>query len=169
MHISELKHPNDLHGLSISQLEEIAQQIREKHLQTVATSGGHLGPGLGVVELTIALYQTLDLDHDKVIWDVGHQAYPHKLITGRYDNFHTLRQKDGIAGYLKLEESKFDHFGAGHASTSISAALGMAIARDIKGEKFKVAAIIGDGSLTGGMALEAINHAGHLPKTNVLV
>lgn len=169
MHISEIKHPNDLHGLSISQLEEIAQQIREKHLQTVATSGGHLGPGLGVVELTIALYQTLDLDHDKVIWDVGHQAYPHKLITGRYDNFHTLRQKDGIAGYLKLEESKFDHFGAGHASTSISAALGMAIARDIKGEKFKVAAIIGDGSLTGGMALEAINHAGHLPKTNVLV
>jgi len=169
MHISELKHPNDLHGLSISQLEEVAQQIREKHLQTVATSGGHLGPGLGVVELTIALYQTLDLDHDKVIWDVGHQAYPHKLITGRYDNFHTLRQKDGIAGYLKLEESKFDHFGAGHASTSISAALGMAIARDIKGEKFKVAAIIGDGSLTGGMALEAINHAGHLPKTNVLV
>lgn len=169
MHISEIKHPNDLHGLSISQLEEIAQQIREKHLQTVATSGGHLGPGLGVVELTIALYQTLDLDHDKVIWDVGHQAYPHKLITGRYDNFHTLRQKDGIAGYLKLEESKFDHFGAGHASTSISAALGMAIARDIKGENFKVAAIIGDGSLTGGMALEAINHAGHLPKTNVLV
>jgi 1-deoxy-D-xylulose-5-phosphate synthase len=169
MHISEITHPNQLHGLSIRQLEQIARQIREKHLQTVAATGGHLGPGLGVVELTIALYQTLDLDHDKVIWDVGHQAYPHKMLTGRYNNFHTLRQKDGIAGYLKRCESKFDHFGAGHASTSISAALGMALARDLKGENFKVAAVIGDGALTGGMALEAINHAGHLPHTKLLV
>jgi 1-deoxy-D-xylulose-5-phosphate synthase len=169
MHLSELTHPNQLHGLSIHQLEQIARQIREKHLETVAASGGHLGPGLGVVELTLALYQTLDLDRDKVTWDVGHQAYPHKLITGRYNQFHTLRQKDGVAGYLKRCESKFDHFGAGHASTSISAALGMAMARDLKGDNFKVAAIIGDGALTGGMALEAINHAGHMPKTNVLV
>lgn len=169
MHLSELTHPNQLHGLSISQLEQVARQIREKHLQTVAASGGHLGPGLGVVELTLALYQTLDLDRDKVIWDVGHQAYPHKLITGRYNHFHTLRQKDGIAGYLKRCESKFDHFGAGHASTSISAGLGMALARDLKGESFKVVSVIGDGALTGGMALEAINHAGHLPKTNLLV
>jgi 1-deoxy-D-xylulose-5-phosphate synthase len=169
MHLSEITHPNQLHGLSIRQLEQIARQIREKHLQTVATSGGHLGPGLGVVELTLALYQTLDLDRDKVIWDVGHQAYPHKLITGRYDRFHTLRQKDGVAGYLKRCESKFDHFGAGHASTSISAGLGMALARDLKGENFKVVAVIGDGALTGGMALEAINHAGHLPKTNLMV
>lgn len=169
MHLSELTHPNQLHGLSIYQLQQIARQIREKHLQTVAASGGHLGPGLGVVELTLALYQTLDLDRDKVVWDVGHQAYPHKLITGRYSNFHTLRQKDGLAGYLKRCESKFDHFGAGHASTSISAALGMALARDAKGEKFKTVAVIGDGALTGGMALEAINHAGHLPKTNLLV
>jgi 1-deoxy-D-xylulose-5-phosphate synthase len=169
MNLSELTHPNQLHGLSIHQLEQIARQIREKHLETVAATGGHLGPGLGVVELTLALYQTLDLDRDKVIWDVGHQAYPHKLITGRYNNFHTLRQKDGVAGYLKRCESKFDHFGAGHASTSISAALGMAIARDLRGENFKSVAVIGDGALTGGMALEAINHAGHLPKTNVLV
>ncbi|MBW4524113.1 MAG: 1-deoxy-D-xylulose-5-phosphate synthase [Phormidium tanganyikae FI6-MK23] len=169
MHLSELTHPNQLHGLSIFQLQQIARQIREKHLQTVATIGGHLGPGLGVVELTLALYQTLDLDRDKVIWDVGHQAYPHKLITGRYANFDTLRQKDGVAGYLKRGESKFDHFGAGHASTSISAALGMALARDAQGDNFKVAAVIGDGALTGGMALEAINHAGHLPKTNLLV
>lgn len=169
MHLSELTHPNQLHGLSVNQLQQIARQIREKHLQTVATSGGHLGPGLGVVELTIALYQTLDLDRDKAIWDVGHQAYPHKLLTGRYNQFHTLRQKDGVAGYLKRCESQFDHFGAGHASTSISAALGMAIARDLQGENYKVAAIIGDGALTGGMALEAINHAGHLPKTNLLV
>jgi len=169
MHLSEITHPNQLHGLSIRQLEQIARQIREKHLQTVAASGGHLGPGLGVVELTLGLYQTLDLDRDKVIWDVGHQAYPHKLITGRYADFHTLRQKDGVAGYLKRCENKFDHFGAGHASTSISAALGMALARDSKGEKFKAVAVIGDGALTGGMALEAINHAGHLPKTNLLV
>lgn len=169
MHLSEITHPNQLHGLSIRQLEQIARQIREKHLQTVATSGGHLGPGLGVVELTLALYQTLDLDRDKVVWDVGHQAYPHKLITGRYDRFDTLRQKDGVAGYLKRCESKFDHFGAGHASTSISAALGMALARDMRGENFKTVAVIGDGALTGGMALEAINHAGHLPKTNLLV
>lgn len=169
MHLSEITHPNQLHGLSISQLEQIARQIREKHLETVAATGGHLGPGLGVVELTLGLYQTLDLDRDKVLWDVGHQAYPHKLITGRYQNFHTLRQKDGVAGYLKRCESKFDHFGAGHASTSISAGLGMALARDMKGENFKVVAIIGDGALTGGMALEAINHAGHLPHTNLMV
>ncbi|NJK69819.1 MAG: 1-deoxy-D-xylulose-5-phosphate synthase [Microcoleus sp. CSU_2_2] len=169
MHLNELTHPNQLHGLSIHQLEQIARQIREKHLETVAATGGHLGPGLGVVELTLALYQTLDLDRDKVTWDVGHQAYPHKLITGRYNEFHTLRQKDGIAGYLKRCESKFDHFGAGHASTSISAALGMAMARDLKGENFKTVAVIGDGALTGGMALEAINHAGHMPKTNVMV
>ncbi len=169
MHLSEINHPNQLHGLTIAQLEQVARQIREKHLQTVAAIGGHLGPGLGVVELTLALYQTLDLDRDRVIWDVGHQAYPHKLLTGRYHNFDTLRQKDGVAGYLKRSESKFDHFGAGHASTSISAGLGMAMARDAKGEKFKVVSVIGDGALTGGMALEAINHAGHLPKTNLMV
>jgi 1-deoxy-D-xylulose-5-phosphate synthase len=169
MLLSEITHPNQLHGLSTRQLEDIARQIREKHLETVATSGGHLGPGLGVVELTLALYQTLDLRQDKVVWDVGHQAYPHKLITGRYPQFHTLRQKDGVAGYLKRSENPFDHFGAGHASTSISAALGMALARDHAGDNYKVAAIIGDGALTGGMALEAINHAGHLPNTNLLV
>ncbi|QQE65469.1 1-deoxy-D-xylulose-5-phosphate synthase [Leptolyngbya sp. BL0902] len=169
MRLSDVTHPNQLHGLTIRQLEDIARQIREKHLETVAASGGHLGPGLGVVELTLALYQTLDLDHDKVVWDVGHQAYPHKLITGRFHDFHTLRQKDGVAGYLKRSENQFDHFGAGHASTSISAALGMALARDMAGENYKVAAIIGDGALTGGMALEAINHAGHLPHTNLLV
>ena len=169
MHLSEQTHPNQLHGLSIKELQDVARQIRDKHLQTVSATGGHLGPGLGVVELTLALYQTLDLDTDKVVWDVGHQAYPHKLITGRYHQFSTIRQKGGLSGYLNLEESRFDHFGAGHASTSISAALGMALARDAKGENHKCVAVIGDGSLTGGMALEAINHAGHLPKTNLLV
>ena len=169
MRLSEVTHPNQLHGLTITQLESIAREIRQKHLETIAATGGHLGPGLGVVELTLGLYQTLDLDHDKVVWDVGHQAYPHKLITGRYNRFHTLRQKDGLAGYLNRRESKFDHFGAGHASTSISAALGMAIARDLQGDNYKTVAIIGDGAMTGGMAMEAINHAGHLPKTNLLV
>ncbi len=169
MQLSELTHPNQLHGLSIEELENVACQIRERHLQVVSTSGGHLGPGLGVVELTLALYQTLDLDIDRVVWDVGHQAYPHKLITGRYERFDSLRQKSGVAGYLKRTESPFDHFGAGHASTSISAALGMALARDRRGEDFKCVAVIGDGALTGGMALEAINHAGHLPNTPLVV
>ena len=169
MHLSELSHPNQLHGLTTAELEAIARQLRERHLEVVSTSGGHLGPGLGVVELTLALYQTLDLDQDKVVWDVGHQAYPHKLLTGRYKDFDSLRQKGGVAGYLKRCESSFDHFGAGHASTSISAALGMALARDRRGESFKSVAVIGDGALTGGMALEAINHAGHLPNTKLLV
>ena len=169
MHLSELTHPNQLHGLSAAQLEDVAKQIRARHLEVVSNSGGHLGPGLGVVELTLALYQTLDLDQDKVVWDVGHQAYPHKLITGRYGSFDSLRQQGGVAGYLKRAESRFDHFGAGHASTSISAALGMAIARDRQGLNYKCVAVIGDGALTGGMALEAINHAGHLPSTPLLV
>ena len=169
MRLSDLSHPNQLHGMSIAQLEDIACQIRERHLQVVSTSGGHLGPGLGVVELTLSLYQTLDLDVDKIVWDVGHQAYPHKLITGRFSSFDSLRQRKGVAGYLKRTESSFDHFGAGHASTSISAALGMALARDAKGEDYKCVAVIGDGALTGGMALEAINHAGHLPNTSLLV
>ena len=169
MHLSDLAHPNELHGLSVAELQDVAKQIRERHLEVVSNSGGHLGPGLGVVELTLALYQTLDLDKDRVVWDVGHQAYPHKLITGRYGAFDSLRQQGGVAGYLKRCESEFDHFGAGHASTSISAALGMAMARDRQGLDHKCVAVIGDGALTGGMALEAINHAGHMPDTPLLV
>lgn len=153
----------------MAELQDVAKQIRERHLEVVSNSGGHLGPGLGVVELTLALYQTLDLDKDRVVWDVGHQAYPHKLITGRYADFDSLRQQGGVAGYLKRCESEFDHFGAGHASTSISAALGMAMARDRQGLDYKCVAVIGDGALTGGMALEAINHAGHMPNTPLLV
>lgn len=169
MNLSDISHPNQLRDLSIVQLVHLAEQIREKHLETVAATGGHLGPGLGVVELTLALYKTLDFDRDRVLWDVGHQAYPHKMLTGRFQNFHTLRQKDGIAGYLKRCENPHDHWGAGHASTSISGAVGMALARDLQGLNRKIVAVIGDGALTGGMALEAINHAGHLPKTNLLV
>lgn len=158
-----------MHGLSVAELQDVAEQIRQRHLEVVSNSGGHLGPGLGVVELTLALYQTLDLDKDRVVWDVGHQAYPHKLITGRYAEFDSLRQQGGVAGYLKRCESEFDHFGAGHASTSISAALGMAMARDRQGLDHKCVAVIGDGALTGGMALEAINHAGHMPNSPFLV
>ncbi len=169
MQLSDLSHPNQLHGLSVTELQDVAAQIRQRHLEVVSNSGGHLGPDLGVVELTLALYQTLDLDRDRVVWDVGHQAYPHKLITGRYSDFDSLRQKGGVAGYLKRCESRFDHFGAGHASTSISAALGMAMARDRLGQDHKCVAVIGDGALTGGMALEAINHAGHMPNTPLLV
>ena len=169
MHLSDLAHPNELHGLSVAELQDVAEQIRQRHLEVVSNSGGHLGPGLGVVELTLALYQTLDLDKDRVVWDVGHQAYPHKLITGRYAEFDSLRQQGGVAGYLKRCESEFDHFGAGHASTSISAALGMAMARDRQGLDHKCVAVIGDGALTGGMALEAINHAGHMPHSPFLV
>lgn len=169
MHLSDISHPNQLNDLSVDELKELARQMREKHLQTVAATGGHLGPGLGVVELTLGLYKTLNFDRDKVVWDVGHQAYPHKMLTGRFKDFHTLRQKGGIAGYLKLTENQFDHFGAGHASTSISAALGMAMARDAQGDDYNVVAIIGDGALTGGMAYEAINHAGHMPDTNLIV
>ena len=169
MHLSDLAHPNELHGLSVAELQDVAEQIRQRHLEVVSNSGGHLGPGLGVVELTLALYQTLDLDKDRVVWDVGHQAYPHKLITGRYAELDSLRQQGGVAGYLKRCESEFDHFGAGHASTSISAALGMAMARDRQGLDHKCVAVIGDGALTGGMALEAINHAGHMPHSPFLV
>ncbi len=132
MHLSELSHPNELHGLSSSELEDVARQIREKHLKTVSTSGGHLGPGLGVVELTLALYQTLDLDHDRVVWDVGHQAYIHNILTGRRDKMSTIRQSGGLSGFTKRAESPHDAFGAGHSSTSISAALGMAVGRDRK-------------------------------------
>ncbi|MGE5707206.1 MAG: 1-deoxy-D-xylulose-5-phosphate synthase N-terminal domain-containing protein, partial [Bacteroidota bacterium] len=167
--LRQLHHPRQLRRLTLEQLEALAGEVRETIVDTVSKTGGHLAPSLGVVELTLALYSLLDLERDRVVWDVGHQAYPHKLLTGRFERFHTLRQYGGISGFLKPEESPFDHFAAGHASTSISAALGMALARDLKKEKHRVVAVIGDGSLTGGMALEAINHAGHLPNDLLVV
>lgn len=167
--LRQLKHPRQLRRLTLEQLEDLAAEVREAIVDTVSKNGGHLAPSLGVVELTLALYSLLDLERDRVVWDVGHQAYPHKLLTGRFDRFHTLRQYGGLSGFLKPEESPFDHFAAGHASTSISAALGMALARDLKQEKHRVVAVIGDGSLTGGMALEAINHAGHLPNDLLVI
>src|SRR5690606_2860576 len=154
--------PKDLKGLDIQALTQLAKEIREEIVATVSVTGGHLGASLGVVELTLALHSVLDAPRDKIIWDVGHQAYPHKLVTGRKDRFRTLRQAGGISGFPRIAESEYDAFGVGHAGTSISAALGYAIARDRKGEEGAVVAVIGDGALTAGMAFEALNHAGDL-------
>jgi 1-deoxy-D-xylulose-5-phosphate synthase len=143
--------------------------MRQEIIETVSLRGGHLAPNLGTVELTLALHIAFDTPKDLLVWDIGHQAYPHKLVTGRLDRFHTIKQFGGLSGYLRRDESEYDAFGASHASTSISAALGMAVARDLRGERFKVVAIIGDGALTGGMALEAINNAGSLRKNLIIV
>lgn len=134
-------------------------------IEVISKNGGHLAPNLGVVELTLALHKVFNCPKDKIIWDVGHQSYIHKIITGRREAFKTLRQYNGISGFPKIQESKYDAFGTGHSSTSISAALGMAIARDLKGEDNEVVAVIGDGSMTGGMAYEALNNAGDLQKS----
>ena len=154
--------------MSLAELETLAGEIRELILTTVAKNGGHLAPSLGTVELTLALYSVFDFRRDKLVWDVGHQAYTHKILTGRRDTFHTLRTLGGITGFPKRAESPFDSFGVGHASTSIGAALGILIAEELKGKTNRVIAVIGDGALTGGMAFEALNHAGQLKK-NLLV
>ncbi|WP_414714929.1 1-deoxy-D-xylulose-5-phosphate synthase [Sporomusa sp.] len=154
--------PQDLKSLSLGQLEKLAGEIRELLIHTVSTNGGHLAPNLGVVELTLALHRAFDSPKDKFIWDVGHQAYVHKILTGRHKQFSTLRKTGGISGFPKRCESQHDVFGAGHSSTSISSALGVALARDMSGDNYNVVGVIGDGSLTGGQAYEALNHAGHL-------
>ncbi len=160
--LDSINSPQDFKHFSVAQLEQLAEEIRELLIHTVAANGGHLAPNLGVVELTLALHKMYNSPKDKFIWDVGHQAYVHKILTGRRADFPTLRTVNGISGFPKRSESQHDAFGAGHSSTSISSALGIALARDISGEKYNVVAIIGDGSLTGGEAYEALNHAGHL-------
>jgi len=160
--------PGDLKKLSPDELKRLAAEIRDYMIRTVADNGGHLAANLGVVELTLALHSTFDSPRDRIIWDVGHQSYTHKLLTGRWDRFPTLRCYQGLSGFPKREESEHDPFGTGHSSTSISAAVGLAQARDLKGEQYAVVAVIGDGALTGGMAYEALNHAGHI-KANLLV
>ncbi len=160
--LDQVDEPQNLKGLTPLELEQLAAEIRERILATVATNGGHLASNLGVVELTIALHRSFDSPRDKIVWDVSHQTYAHKLLTGRRELFSTIRQYGGISGFAEPAESPHDHFGAGHASTSISAALGMAIARDLAGESYHVVAVIGDGAMTGGMAFEALNQAGHL-------
>ncbi|MBI1884429.1 MAG: 1-deoxy-D-xylulose-5-phosphate synthase [Chlamydiae bacterium] len=158
----------DVKSLSISELEILASELRQEVLRVVSINGGHVSSNLGVVELTLALHYVFNTPADKLVWDVGNQSYPHKLITGRREPFPTLRKMNGISGFCKISESPYDAFGAGHASTSISAALGMAVARDVRGSEERVVAIIGDGAMTGGMAYEALNNAGAL-KTDFLV
>ncbi len=158
--LSRIDSPNDVKELDSANRKELACELRSFIIESISKTGGHLAPSLGVIELTIALLSLYSPPFDKIVWDVGHQTYAYKILTGRRDRFDTLRQKNGISGFPKLSESKFDAFGVGHASTSIGAALGMATARDIKGEDYRVIAVIGDGALTGGIAFEGINNAG---------
>jgi 1-deoxy-D-xylulose-5-phosphate synthase len=152
--------PSDLKNLSAEQLKQLADELRHETIDSVAKTGGHLGAGLGVVELTVALHHVFDTPRDKLIWDVGHQAYPHKILTGRRDRIRTIRQGGGLSGFTKRAESEYDPFGAAHSSTSISAGLGMSVARDLEGKKHNVVAVIGDGAMSAGMAYEAMNNAG---------
>lgn len=161
--------PEQLRALTVPQMEQLAGELRREIIEKVSVRGGHLAPNLGVVELTMALHYVFDTPDDQLVWDIGHQAYVHKLLTGRRDRFHTIRQFGGLSGYLRRDESPYDVFGASHASTSISAALGLAAARDLQGKDFKVVAVIGDGALTGGMALEALNNAGSMKKNLIIV
>ncbi len=167
--LTSIEYPAQLKTLTSDELEQLAQEMRQEIIETVALRGGHLASNLGTIELTLALHIAFDTPRDRLVWDIGHQTYPHKLVTGRRERFHTLKQFGGISGYLRRDESEFDTFGASHASTSISAALGMVMARDLRGEDYHVVAIIGDGALTGGMALEAINHAGFLKKRLIVI
>jgi 1-deoxy-D-xylulose-5-phosphate synthase len=166
--ISEINSPADLRQLRVEDLQEVADEIRAFIIETCARIGGHTGASLGAVELAVAMHYVFDTPRDRLVWDVGHQAYAHKILTGRRDRLSTIKQPGGLSGFLRRDESEYDTFGAGHASTSISAALGMAVARDLKKEDFHVCALIGDSSLAGGMAMEAINQAGHL-KSRMIV
>jgi 1-deoxy-D-xylulose-5-phosphate synthase len=167
--LSTIKSPADLKRLRRDQLPELAQEIRDRLIECCSITGGHIGASLGVVELAIALLYEFDSPGDKIVWDVGHQAYAWKLLTGRDEPFPTLRQRDGISGFLKRSESEHDHFGAGHAGTAMSAALGMATARDLKAEQHKVVAVVGDGALTCGLSYEGMNNAGHSERDIILI
>ncbi len=167
--LSQIQTPSQVRNLSSQQLTELAQEIRDRIITTVAENGGHLAPSLGVVELTLAIHYVFDATQDRIIWDVGHQAYAHKLLTGRQDQFHTLRQFGGISGFPKRAESRCDAFDTGHSGTSISAGLGMTVANDLKQSSARVVSVIGDGSMTGGIAFEAMNHAGDLAKNLIIV
>jgi len=169
MPLDSINSPDDLRQLPEAELPKLVDELRETIIETVSKTGGHLAPSLGVVDLTVALHYAFDTPTDKIIWDVGHQAYAHKLLTGRRERFKTLRQYGGISGFPKREESPYDNFNVGHASTSISAALGMIAARDIKGEAYRVIAVIGDGSISAGLAFEGLNQAGHLKKNLIVI
>ena len=167
--LEAIREPVDLRLRDEADLKQIADELRSETINAVAVTGGHLGAGLGVVELTVALHYVFDTPRDKLIWDVGHQAYPHKILTGRRDRIRTLRQGGGLSGFTKRSESEYDPFGAAHSSTSISAGLGMAVARDLAGGDNKVIAVIGDGAMSAGMAYEAMNNAGHLHSRLIVI
>ncbi|MFN4018798.1 MAG: 1-deoxy-D-xylulose-5-phosphate synthase [Reyranella sp.] len=167
--LDSLSSPQDIRALDRAALRQLASDVRAATIDAVSVTGGHLGAGLGVVELTVALHHVFDTPRDKIIWDVGHQCYPHKILTGRRDRIHTLRQKDGLSGFTRRAESEYDPFGAAHASTSISAGLGFAIARDLTGDDYNVVCVIGDGALSGGMAYEALNNAGALGSRLIVI
>ena len=160
MILEKVNYPNDLKNLNEEEKKILASELRKEIIETVSKTGGHLASNLGVVELTIAMLSVFNPPEDKIIWDVGHQSYSYKILTGRKEKFNSLRQFNGLAGFPKCKESEYDAFDTGHSSTSISVGLGMAVARDLKNEKHKVISVIGDGALTGGMALEALNDVG---------
>src|ERR1700688_2297459 len=166
--LSKIESPADLRALPRSDLAALAGELRRYLIQTVSQRGGHFAAGLGTVELTVALHSVFNTPHDRLVWDVGHQAYPHKVLTGRRDLLRTIKQHNGLAPFPTRSESEYDTFGVGHSSTSISAALGMAVAAAQRGEDRRAVAIIGEGALTAGMAFEALNHAGSLP-TDLLI
>ena len=161
--------PADIRRLRPDQLRQLADELRRETISAVSVTGGHLGAGLGVVELTVALHYVFDTPRDRLLWDVGHQAYPHKIVTGRRKRIRTLRQEGGLSGFTRRAESEYDPFGAAHASTSISSALGMAVARDFRGERRNVIAVIGDSAMSGGMAYEAMNNAGAMDSRLIVV
>ena len=167
--LDQINSPEDIRQLDRAQLAQLAQEIRERIIEVVSQIGGHFGGNLGITELTLAIHYVFDTPRDQLVLDTGHQSYPHKLITGRRDRFHTIRQHDGISGFCKREESEYDVFNAGHASTSISAALGIAVARDFRKEDYRVIAVVGDGALSGGLAFEGLNQAGHLKRKLFLI
>ena len=167
--LERINGPQDIKALNQEELGELAQEIRDFLIEKISATGGHLASNLGVVELTMAIYKIFDLPKDKIIWDVGHQAYTHKILSGRKDSFDELRQFGGISGFPKTKESPCDAFNTGHSSTSISAGLGMALARDLRGEDYCVVSIIGDGALTGGMAYEALNNAARIEKNFIII
>src|SRR5256714_7816649 len=158
--LDRIHSPADLKPMTRDELRAVSEEMRVRLIETCSRTGGHIGAGLGVVELTVALHAVFDTPTDKIVWDVGHQGYPHKFLTGRSDRFETLRQENGLSGFLKRSESEYDAFGAGHAGTAISAGYGMAVARDLNGQDFKVVSILGDGALTCGLAYEGLNNAG---------
>ena len=167
--LNKINYPNDLRKLNREQLSQVSKELREELINVVSETGGHLGAGLGVVELTVALHYVFDTPKDKLVWDVGHQCYPHKILTGRKNKIRTLRQGGGISGFTKREESEYDPFGAAHSSTSISSTLGMAVAKKLSNNKNNVIAVIGDGAISAGMAYEAMNNAGALKSKLIVV